>query len=116
MNDDTQKIYDSVPTTEASFNLPRSDLDLKDKLGAGCFGSVLKGIYKHHGTNIPVAVKTLKLDDEAGKVRYAIGIRCYRTVHLYQCDISIGGIICSILWTMTELTTSTVIVLITYCW
>lgn len=68
LNDETQKIYDSVPTTEASFNLPLSDLELQDKLGAGCFGSVLKGIYKRHGQEIPVAVKTLKLDDESGKV------------------------------------------------
>lgn len=69
-NDETQKIYDSVPTTEASFNLSLNDLELKDKLGAGCFGSVLKGNYKRHGQNIPVAVKTLKLDDEAGKVSW----------------------------------------------
>lgn len=68
VTDDTQKIYDSVPTTEASFNLPQSALELKDKLGAGCFGSVLKGIYRHQGTTLPVAVKTLKLDDESGKV------------------------------------------------
>lgn len=71
VTDDTQKIYDSVPTTEASFNLPQSALELKDKLGAGCFGSVLKGIYRHGGQAIPVAVKTLKLDDEAGKVSKA---------------------------------------------
>ncbi|KAF6025752.1 SYK [Bugula neritina] len=67
VDDETQKIYDSVPTTEASFNLQLRDLELKDKLGAGCFGSVLKGFYKRDGMNIPVAVKTLKLDDEAGK-------------------------------------------------
>ncbi|XP_067935043.1 tyrosine-protein kinase ZAP-70-like isoform X2 [Watersipora subatra] len=67
INDETQKIYDSVPTTEASFNLSLKDLELKDKLGAGCFGSVLKGVYKRGGQNIPVAVKTLKLDDAAGK-------------------------------------------------
>lgn len=68
LNDETQKIYDAVPTTEASFNLPLADLELKDKLGAGCFGCVLKGIYKRGGQKIPVAVKTLKLDDETGKV------------------------------------------------
>ena len=72
VTDDTQKIYDSVPTTEASFNLPLSALELKDKLGAGCFGSVLKGIYRHGGQAIPVAVKTLKLDDEAGKVMIVV--------------------------------------------
>jgi len=68
LGDETQKIYDSVPTTEASFNLPLEALELKDKLGAGCFGSVLKGIYRRNDQLIPVAVKTLKLDDDAGKV------------------------------------------------
>jgi len=82
VDDETQKIYDSVPTTEASFNLQLRDLELKDKLGAGCFGSVLKGFYKRDGMNIPVAVKTLKLDDEAGKVRSCRGVYCVHHVAL----------------------------------
>lgn len=83
LNDETQKIYDSVPTTEASFNLPLNDLELKDKLGAGCFGSVMKGLYKRHGQEIPVAVKTLKLDDEAGKVSVMLCTRTHNTRMLY---------------------------------
>lgn len=58
-----EKIYDSVPRTEDVFNLNRQDLELVDELGAGNFGSVMRGVYKHKGMPIPVAVKTLKKDD-----------------------------------------------------
>lgn len=58
-----EKIYDSVPRTEDVFNLNRQDLELVDDLGTGNFGSVMRGVYRHKGMPIPVAVKTLKKDD-----------------------------------------------------
>lgn len=61
--EENQKIYDSLPTKDVSMNLPRDTLDLKEELGSGCFGSVLKGFYKKDGREIPVAVKTLKGED-----------------------------------------------------
>ena len=63
IDDDPQKIYDSVPRTEDVFNLNRNDLDLHEKLGAGNFGSVIRGVYRRGGQDIPVAVKTLKQDE-----------------------------------------------------
>jgi hypothetical protein len=60
---DMEKIYDLVPRTDDVFNLNRSDLELHDELGAGNFGSVMRGTYRHKGMQIPVAVKTLKKDD-----------------------------------------------------
>ena len=60
---DMEKIYDLVPRTDDVFNLNRSDLELHDELGAGNFGSVMRGTYRHKGMLIPVAVKTLKKDD-----------------------------------------------------
>ena len=58
-----EKIYDLVPRTDDVFNLNRSDLELHDELGAGNFGSVMRGTYRHKGLPIPVAVKMLKKDD-----------------------------------------------------
>lgn len=58
-----EKIYDLVPRTDDVFNLNRSELELHEELGAGNFGSVMRGTYKHKGMAIPVAVKTLKKDD-----------------------------------------------------
>ncbi|ELT94628.1 hypothetical protein CAPTEDRAFT_178598 [Capitella teleta] len=62
-DEDSQKIYDSVPRTEDVFNLHRGDLELHEKLGAGNFGSVMKGVFRRGGQLIPVAVKTLKQDE-----------------------------------------------------
>jgi len=58
-----EKIYDLVPRNEDMFNLNRHDLELISELGAGNFGSVMRGVYRHGGLNIPVAVKMLKKDD-----------------------------------------------------
>ncbi|XP_064626481.1 tyrosine-protein kinase SYK-like [Lineus longissimus] len=57
-----KKIYDVVPRDNEMMNLPRKHLDLKEPLGSGQFGDVLKGFYLRKGKNIPVAVKTLKSD------------------------------------------------------
>ena len=60
---EVEKIYDLVPRTDDVFNLNRSELELHDELGAGNFGSVMRGTYRHKGLHIPVAVKMLKKDD-----------------------------------------------------
>ncbi|KAK2171466.1 hypothetical protein NP493_1062g00054 [Ridgeia piscesae] len=67
-DDESQKIYDSVPHTEEVFNLDKRDLEIKEKLGAGNFGSVLRGNYRRAGRVIPVAIKTLKKEElESGE-------------------------------------------------
>ena len=60
---DLVKIYDMV-RVDGVIQLKPEDLDLEEKLGAGNFGSVMKGSYKHRsGRLIPVAVKVLKTSD-----------------------------------------------------
>jgi hypothetical protein len=57
-----EKIYTEV-RTDGIFMLKQDDLQLEDKLGAGNFGSVVRGTYRHRGKTLPVAVKVLKTTD-----------------------------------------------------
>ncbi|KAL3313896.1 Tyrosine-protein kinase ZAP-70 [Cichlidogyrus casuarinus] len=57
----SQKQVDSLPPS--TFQMNRQQLVLKEKLGAGNFGQVFRGLYQPPiGRQIPVAVKTLKDD------------------------------------------------------
>ena len=68
-DEEFQKIYDHLPRTEDVFNLNANNLQLRNKLGQGNFGDVMKGVFMRKGKEIPVAVKTLKHDDiAAGQV------------------------------------------------
>lgn len=58
-----RKVYDALPRTEGMSRLNRSDIILTKELGAGNFGSVMLGEYKHNNETIPVAIKTLKQSD-----------------------------------------------------
>lgn len=42
-----------------NYFIPKADLELKDVLGEGEFGSVYRGAFKHSADEIPVAIKTL---------------------------------------------------------
>jgi serine/threonine protein kinase len=59
--------YESLP----SYTIDSKDLEIFDQLGAGCFGSVNRGIYRlslNGATQeIPVAIKQLKIDTEDSK-------------------------------------------------
>lgn len=59
---EAESIYNQV-RMDGIFMLSKEDLVLEDKLGAGNFGSVMKGTYKHRRNIIPVAVKVLKTSD-----------------------------------------------------
>lgn len=55
-----EEIYGSVRIEVISTDLRPEQVILEDKLGVGNFGSVMKGICKMRGKDVPVAVKTLK--------------------------------------------------------
>ncbi|CAJ1360270.1 unnamed protein product, partial [Effrenium voratum] len=64
------------------------ELEPDSHLGAGACGVVLKGVIKHSG--IPVAVKTVKVDDKAKREQLLNEIRgliaadgCVNLVHWY---------------------------------
>nr|KAG5713979.1 hypothetical protein BaRGS_020307 [Batillaria attramentaria] len=58
-----EDIYGSVRIEVVSKDLRPEQVILEDKLGHGNFGSVMKGICKLKGKDVPVAVKTLKNAD-----------------------------------------------------
>ncbi|XP_077981371.1 tyrosine-protein kinase SYK-like [Glandiceps talaboti] len=59
-----EKIYDSVAKKKKTTTLDFRNLSLQDTLGKGNFGSVVKGIYRTDGQDVPVAVKTLKEEEK----------------------------------------------------
>ncbi|XP_070564164.1 tyrosine-protein kinase SYK-like isoform X2 [Ptychodera flava] len=59
-----EKIYDTVAKNKKTSTLNHNNLTLTTQLGKGNFGSVVKGIYKLEGQDIPVAVKTLKEEEK----------------------------------------------------
>ncbi|KER21103.1 hypothetical protein T265_10496 [Opisthorchis viverrini] len=62
--ENTQMIYDELPPS--TFLLSSHSVILKERLGGGNFGHVVKGVYRTPtGQDIPVAVKTLKPDQLA---------------------------------------------------
>ena len=62
--DETEGDYSS-PSRD--FELDRDCVHLSEILGQGQFGDVYGGLYSHaNGTDIPVAVKTCKLESEEG--------------------------------------------------
>ena len=71
LHDDYAEIVDETEGDYSSpsrdFELDRDCVHLSEILGQGQFGDVYGGLYSHaNGTDIPVAVKTCKLEAEEG--------------------------------------------------
>ena len=69
-HDDYAEIVDEeadYSSPSRDFELDRDCVDLREILGQGQFGDVYGGLYSHpNGTDIPVAVKTCKLEADEG--------------------------------------------------
>ncbi|CAJ1360269.1 unnamed protein product, partial [Effrenium voratum] len=81
---------DGITYEGMEYRLSPEDIELEpdSHLGAGACGVVLKGVIKHSG--IPVAVKTVKVDDKAKREQLLNEIRgliaadgCVNLVHWY---------------------------------